>query len=194
MSATSTRLPYTESERRIRAFRGQNESNPFDVFTVTMARKLLFAALGAFAALFLVRIYAFGPSDTQLIWEALDRSCQASRRGEPGGVMDQLSRSLTFNEEPVEDRHEIAKAIRLSKPEVTLAHSEPAIQGRRAQVVTSARVRLNYAGVNIDQSIPRVVIRLQKETGFRWLVMPYPKWRVVDVTVEEMALPSIGLQ
>lgn len=158
-----------------------------------MARKLIIGVLVVAVLAFLVRVFAFGPSDNELIKESLKRSTEAARRGEASAVMDRLSRSLSYNESPVGDRNEIVKVIRLSKPEVTLGDVNPKISGNSATVTTSAHVKIDYSGINMDQNIPKVTIKLQKETSFKYLIVPTPKWRIVDVTIDEMTIPQFSL-
>jgi len=158
-----------------------------------MARKLIIGVLVVAVLALLVRVFAFGPSDSELIKESLKRSTEAARRGEASAVMDRLSRSLSYNESPVGDRNDIVKVIRLSKPEVTLGDVNPKIDGNTAVVTTSAHVKIEYSALNMNQDIPKVTIKLQKETSFKYLIVPTPKWRITEVTIDEFANPQLSL-
>ncbi|MCH7944821.1 MAG: hypothetical protein IIC73_02225 [Armatimonadetes bacterium] len=127
------------------------------------------------------------PSDEDLIRTALEESVQASRDGRPGGVLDHLSRSLTFNGIPVGSRADIAEFVRKSKPDIELGPVEPVIDGDVATVVTSVRVNVTLPGFSADQTVAQVQIRLARQTGVRWLLFPGTKWRISEVTVPDLA-------
>jgi hypothetical protein len=128
--------------------------------------------------------FASSPSDEALIQEALDRAVQSSREGKPGGVLEHLSKSMTYNEIPVDNRAEVAKFIREGKPEVTIEDPRPQIAGGEALVVSPVVVGVRYGPVPIETRIPKVTIVLQREVGRKWLVFPAPVWRITRVTAE----------
>lgn len=136
---------------------------------------------------FLSSGYLFAPSDREQIREALDRSTEAARRGEPGPVLDYISRSFRFGGEETPPS-EISKMIKLSQPQITLINSEPRIDGDIATVVSPVQVKVDYMGYNFDQTVPRVTVTLQKETGFKWVIVPEPRWRIVSV--DSTGLPN----
>ena len=127
------------------------------------------------------------PSDEDLIREALEESVQASRDGRPGVVLDHLSRSLTFNGIPVGSRADIAEFVRKSKPDIKLGPVDPVIEGDVATVVTSVRVNVSLPGFTAEQTVPQVQIKLERQTGVRWLLLPGTKWRISEVTVPDLA-------
>lgn len=140
------------------------------------------ALIGAFAG------YAafFGPDDRELIHEALAESIVASREGKPGGVLEYLSRDLTFNDEPVQGNAEISRVISMSRPDVRVINAEPEIFGDRAQIVSPVEIKLSIPGVGVNQRLERVIITFSKEPGTRWLVLPYPKWRISGVSTGDI--------
>lgn len=127
------------------------------------------------------------PSDEELIREAIKESTLASREGRSGGVLEYLSKSISFNGMPVSDRAEISKYVRLSKPEVTFGAFEPQIEGKTASVKANVAVKIDYLGLNLDQTIPGVEVRLAKETTYRWVFVPAARWRITDVSAPDMA-------
>lgn len=150
-----------------------------------------FVAIGAIVAvaalLLLLRSVLFGPSDKELIRDAVKESVEASREGRPGGVLEYLSNSFTFNDQEAPNRREIGKWIRQGKPEVVLRNSEPVISGETAEIVTPVHVKFDYLAFKFDQEIPNVRITLQKEAGTKWLIVPTKKWRIVSVTAPDVS-------
>jgi hypothetical protein len=147
-------------------------------------------ALVALTVLFLVT----APSDEQLIREAIEESTTAASEGRPSEVLDYLSRNLTFNGQPIFERDEIAKWVRLAKPEVAFADYSPAINGDQATVVADVNVKFNFQGYNVDQVVPGVEVKLARESGLRWLVLPGAQWRITDVSAPDLAQFSTGLE
>ncbi|MFX8820935.1 hypothetical protein ABTM55_19390, partial [Acinetobacter baumannii] len=82
----------------------------------------------------------FGPSDENLIREAVTRSIEASREGRPGGVIDYISDRFAVNgDQP--GTSAIARFIRESKPEVTIDSYKPLVNGDQALITTPVKVR-----------------------------------------------------
>lgn len=127
--------------------------------------------------------YLSGPSDEQLVREALYESIEASRNGQPGGVMEHLSRSITFNEIPVENRQDVANFIRNSRPSVNLLTQDAPIrfEGSTAEMVADFHVVVAFGFVSIDQAINGVQVRFRRETATRWLVLPASRWRISEI-------------
>lgn len=154
------------------------------------AKTVLGVALVAVAA-FGARMLLFGPSDRELIHQALDESIVAGKEGRPGGVLDYLSQSLTVNSEQLVDRRQIADFVRKAKPDVTLGPISPEIQGDMATVLTSVQVKFSGFGMSVDKEIPKVTITLRKESAVKWLVFPASQWRIVSVTVPSESLEGL---
>ena len=127
------------------------------------------------------------PSDEELIRTAFEEAVQASRDGEPGGVLEHISRSLTFNGIPVGSRSEIADVIRRIKPDVELGSFEPVIEGDVATVVADVRFNGSFLTYTVDETIHGVQIKLAKEPGTRWLLLPGHRWRISEITMPDLA-------
>ena len=147
-------------------------------------------AVGALALLF----YVTAPSDKDLIRQAIDESTEASREGRPGGVLDYLSRSLTFNGMEVGfDRSEISKYVRLGRPDITFGDFDPVIEGDAATVTADVHIKMSFQSLNLDQTVQGVKVKLARESGLRWLVLPGDKWRITEVVAPDLAQFAQGM-
>lgn len=149
-------------------------------------RKWIVGSATVVVAALAVLFFVTAPTDEQLIRQALDESTEASRKGEPGGVLDYLSSSLTFNGIPVMDKQEVSKYVRLAKPEIEFGQYSPVVEGDQAAVVADVHIKMDFQGLSLDQTVPDVEVRLAKETGFRWLVFPGKKWRITEVSAPDL--------
>lgn len=132
-----------------------------------------------------------GPTDKQLILQALDRSLKASEEGRPGGMIDFLSDSLEFNNELVTDKRQIARFVRDAHPELTVKGGEPEIQGDQATMSTSVRVKFALPmGFAFDQTFDDVQLMFRKEPGTKWLIFPDTKWRLARVVAPNAPNPE----
>ncbi|MEX2242736.1 MAG: hypothetical protein WD716_02700 [Fimbriimonadaceae bacterium] len=139
-----------------------------------------------------VLFVATAPSDEDLIRQAIEESSKASSEGKPGGVLDYIDSAFLFNNTPAFDRNEIAKVVRLAKPEVEFSSFAPQIEGDEATVVADVKLKLDYLSFNIDRTVPGVEVRLRKTTGTRWLVFPGTKWKITEISAPELAQYSSG--
>ena len=147
-------------------------------------KKVIFGAVAVVVVVALVRLFAFGPSDKQMIQAALDESIQAARDGQSSPVLENISRSFEVNGEKVADRPEIAKMVRSAKPRLKVLNREPQISGDTATIISPVEVDIDYLTFKMNQTIPNVKITFAKESGTRYLVVPYPAWRIVSVEAE----------
>jgi len=147
-------------------------------------------ALTGLTVLFIVT----APSEEQLIREALDESIEASREGKPNPVLDNLTRTFTWNGQTVSvDRNEVAKYIRMGHPDITLGEFKPEVSGDEAVVVTDVHLKMEFQTLKFDQTLPKVEIRLHREPGTRWLVLPGERWKIYEVTAPDLAsIPGLG--
>ncbi len=129
--------------------------------------------------------FLFAPSDQEQISKALNDSAAAARRGEPSEVFKYLSRNFTYGGEET-NTFDISKVIHQSKPQITIIQTKAEITGETATVRTPVDVQVDFAGLNINRTIPGVNISLKKETGFKWLIVPEPRWRIVAVEAESL--------
>ena len=127
------------------------------------------------------------PSDEELIRTALAESVQASRDGRPSELLNHMSRSLTLNGIQGVSRSDIAEYVRTIKPDIDLGSFEPVIEGDAATVVTDVRVNGTFFNFTVDQTVPGVQIKLAKEPGTRWLLLPGARWRITEITVPGLA-------
>ncbi|MBS1713417.1 MAG: hypothetical protein JST30_03685 [Armatimonadetes bacterium] len=156
-----------------------------------MKRTLTIVGCAAFL-LILATPFLFQPKDQDLINQALKESVDASREGRSGSVMEYLSRSLTYNDVPVEYRAQVARYIRNSKPEIYLENTAAIISGDSAQIVTPADLRIAVGPMPVNLHIDRVVITLGRETGTRFVFLPAPIWRIKEVHTDKLDLSGLS--
>jgi hypothetical protein len=149
-------------------------------------KKWIFGSVAVALAALAVLSYVTAPTDEQLIRQAIDESTEASRKGQPGGVLDYLSSSLTFNGLPIMDKQEVSKYVRLARPDITFGEFTPVVEGDRAAVVADVHIKMDWQGLKLDQTVPDVEVKLAKETGYRWLVLPGKKWRITEVMAPDL--------
>ena len=148
---------------------------------------------GAVAVAGLVALFvATAPSDEELIRQAIAESSEASSQGKPGGVLEYLDPAFLFNSNPVFDRNEIARVVRLAKPEVEFSPFEPEIDGDEATVVADVKVKADYLTIHLDETLPAIEVRLKRTTGVRWLVFPGTKWKITEVSAPQLEQYSRG--
>lgn len=151
-----------------------------------MKKALIAIPVVALAAV-LASGFLFAPSDQKLITKTLQDSTDAAAKGEPSDVLKYLSRSFTYDGQST-NTFDISKVIHQAKPKIAIMETTAQIEGDDATVTTPIDVQLNYMGLDINKTIPNVQIQLKKETSFKWIFVPEPRWRIVSVTAE--SLPS----
>jgi len=133
------------------------------------------------------------PSDKVLIRAALNQSIQASREGNPLGVLQQLSKSFKMND-VTGSPMDIAKFIRENKPDIEIPIPLDAdivineAEGT-ARLVTPVKVKMLVMGATFNE----VTIIFKKEDSFKWFVIPSREWKVIQVYAPEDQLPEIGM-
>lgn len=127
----------------------------------------------------------FGPKDQALIEEALDESIRASRQGSAGGVLDYLSRNLTYDGMPVGNKQDIARVVRSMRPDIVVLDRQVQMEGENtAKIVSPVTFKPAMQKEGEPTRIDNVTIVFRKESGTRWGVIPYPKWRIVEVRAD----------
>jgi len=123
-------------------------------------------------------------SDADQIRDALSRAVEASRNGQPGGVMELLSDQLTVNGSSQTDLSEVADVIRKSHPDVKFASVDPIVSGDQAYVVTDATIAGDVPVVG-QLSIPvrNVKLVFSKEEARKWVLIPVHQWRLTSVSL-----------
>jgi hypothetical protein len=132
------------------------------------------------------------PSDEKLIHQALNDALEASRKGKPGGVMDFLSNQLKFNDQSIGDQSQIAKVIKESHPEITVADEKVLVTGDEARIVSPVDLKANIFGQSLDQHIDNVTLVFHKEEGRDYFFIPTPKWRLSEVRLPENQVPNVS--
>lgn len=153
-----------------------------------MARKWWKFALGLLIALILamgIKGFFFGPSDEELIKQALEETVAAAAQGEPSIVLDNLSSKFTYGSQ-IPFPGDISKAVRLSKPKVSILYIDPVIEGEQAVVKSPVTIEMAFMSINLNETVPDVKITLEKEWGLKYLFMPTPRWRIVDVSAPSL--------
>ena len=135
-----------------------------------------------------------GKDDATLIRESLRQSLEASRKGEPGSVLDLLSSSITVNGEGQEGaRGQVASFIRKQKPDIRVANQTPIVTGDEARITSPVTITASIPILG-DQTfdLKDVVLTFQKETAHEYLVIPVKKWRLTGVTAPPDAISSLA--
>lgn len=132
--------------------------------------------------------------DATLIKDSLRQSLEASRKGEPGSVLDLLSSSLTVNGETQTGApSQIADFIRKQRPDVEVENQEPIVTGDEARITSPITIRVDLPVVGGQTlQMKDVVMTFQKETGRSMLIIPVKKWRLTGVTAPAESLSSLG--
>lgn len=132
-----------------------------------------------------------GPDDAKLIQEALQESIRASHEGRPGGVLEYLSEQFKINQESPTGR-QIADFIRNNKPDIEVPNTTPVIRAQEgtAFITSPVRVKVSFLGQNFDQTVENVTMKFQREDAREWLIFPTKKWRLVEVSVPNEAVPA----
>lgn len=148
-----------------------------------MWKKAVLIAAASAVVVLIASAFLFGPKDEQLILEALDNSIKASRTGQPGGVAEYLSKSLVVDGEAT-GAFDISKVVRLVKPDVEVLNRDVQIQGGFATIESPVNIRIQNGDDVGTTKINHVTITFAKESGVRWGIIPYPKWRIRDIKTE----------
>jgi hypothetical protein len=138
---------------------------------------------------FLAQIYLFRPSDEEQIKQALEQSIEASREGQPGGVLDILLRSATFNDLPIDNRREVADTIRRLRPDLTVYNPEPIIDGDEAVIRSDVRVEFGL-GPLPDQEVSNVEIYFEQVPSTVYVIFPINEWKVSRVEAPGFQPPT----
>lgn len=140
---------------------------------------LLVALIGAAGLFFVSRS---GPSDQELIDQALAEAIKAGREGRPGSVLELLSNEFRLNEQQIGSRSQVARAIRDYKPDVSVANTTAVISGDGAVIESPVTLRAQPP-IPLSFEIPMVRMEFQRENATKWLVLPDKRWRLSRVTI-----------
>ena len=129
------------------------------------------------------------PSDHDQIQQALERSIKASKEGRPGGVLEYLSDNFQVNSVHYTGRN-IADTIKQYKPDVSVATTEPVINGDHATITSG--VTLTIPLVNRSIQVRSVTFSFDKELGTKFLVIPTKDWKLVKVSVPQEVVDQVA--
>lgn len=132
-----------------------------------------------------------GKSDAALIDEALQESLRAGREGRPGSVLEILSQKIEINDQPLLNRGMVANAIRDYKPNVTLDKTDLKIEGDKATMTGHAKMTAS-GPFPVGFDVKNASLIFAKEQSRKWLIVPDKKWRLVDVDLPGVPLPTFN--
>ncbi len=125
------------------------------------------------------------PSDQQQIQTALDDSIQASREGRPGGVLDLLSKNLTFNGEDASGyQGQVAQFIKKQRPDVTVVQPNPIVTGDEAQIVSPVNITVSLLGQTKTFNLKDVILTFHREQTMKFLIFPTTRWELTEVRAQ----------
>jgi hypothetical protein len=158
-----------------------------------MTRSVRTAAILIAAALFLVGIKVAltltrHPSDETLIQQALNDSLEASRKGQPGGVLDLLSKEIKVNQQTFSDSSSIAGFIRNSRPDITLTDRHVLVTQDEARIVSPVDLSLLGQSWHLD----KVTLVFHREEARGFLFLPTTKWQLTEVRLPENQLQNFS--
>ncbi len=133
--------------------------------------------------------------DATMIRESLRQSLEASRKGEPGGVLEAVSNSIKVNgEDQGGNGGMIAKYIKNQKPNIEVTNPNPIVTGDEASITSPVRIKISVPVMG-DHTVTMkdVVMTFHKETGREYLIFPVKKWRLSEVSAPSVALDSLGI-
>lgn len=157
---------------------------------------ILALVLGAVVGFRVVTLMLGQGDDATMIKESLRQSLEASRKGEPGGVLDAISGSLTVNgEEQSGQRGFIANYVRNQKPDLEVTNQNPIVTGDEARITSPVKVKINVPILGEKTvTIKDVVMVFHKETGREYLIFPTKKWRLAEVQAPPMAVDALNIE
>jgi hypothetical protein len=137
-----------------------------------------------------------GKDDKTLIQESLRQSLEASRKGEPGGVLEALSSKFKFNDQEASGQTSmIANYIKNQKPDITVTNQTPIVTGDEARITSPVKLKISVPIMgDRTVTIPDVVMVFRKETAREFLVIPVPKWRLTEVQAQNVNPTDIGIE
>lgn len=142
-------------------------------------------ALILFIAGITIKAMFFGPSDKELIQEALKETTVAAREGRPTMVLTNLSKKFNYGGEmPI--RMDISKVVEQAKPDISILNPEPRIEGDQATVFSPVAVKMSAMGMSFDNTVPDVTIILEREWSFSGGIFPRKKWKIIEVSADSL--------
>ncbi len=131
--------------------------------------------------------------DQKMIQDVLDQSLEASKRGEPGGVLDLISNQFTYNDQDAgSPRRQIADVVRKTKPDVTFANRRALLihENTEARITTPATLSFSLGPTKVDAKLEEVVLIFSRKPAMKYLFIPTHTWKLDKVYFDESAIPS----
>jgi hypothetical protein len=161
-----------------------------------MTKRTLFIALAVFLVLVasVLSLTVFAPrfNDRELVLRSLQESIDATKKGRPGGVLDNLSLELKVNESDVGSyRRDIAKWIRDQRPDIEVKSDVVTVNEQEGIATMTAPVTVSLSLLGNQQSFDLKDVRLvfRKEDARNYLIFPTRKWRLYQVSVPNEGIP-----
>ncbi|MBS1717589.1 MAG: hypothetical protein JSS72_07645 [Armatimonadetes bacterium] len=151
-------------------------------------------ALGAVVAFYgfeFLRLNVFGPSDETLIKRAIHTAEQASHDGEPGGVLEILSKNFKVNDVNPGSKPQIMNFIRNSHPDIHVGDGQLTVSDEEARYVAPVSLKIDFMGFNIDRTVPDINLIFEKETEHAFIFLPVKSWKLREVILpKELGVES----
>lgn len=134
--------------------------------------------------------------DAAMIKETLRQSLEASRKGEPGGVLEAISSSIKVNDQEQGGQQSfIANYIKSQKPDIEVTNQTPIVTGDEARITSPVRLKISVPIVGDKTVVAKdVVMVFHKETAREFLIFPVKKWRLAEIQAPPMALDMLNIE
>lgn len=134
--------------------------------------------------------------DKTMIQDSLRKAEEATRKGEPGGVLELLSRNVTVNgEDQSGNENAVIKYIKSMRPDIEVTNPNPIISGDEAHITSPVRIHGSLPIVgDRTMTVKDVVLTFRKEASRAYLVVPVKKWRLTGVQAPENAWAALSLE
>jgi hypothetical protein len=146
-----------------------------------MSKAPWIGAGAAAAAGLVIFAYATEPGDVEKLRKSLAEIEDSGRDGDAFSFLDELSRDLTFNGAPEVAKGEIGQWVRQGRPVIEFLRRVPQVEGERARLVTDVTVTADWMGMAQGLTFEQVELVWQKETAWKWAVLPVSAWRLAQV-------------
>lgn len=138
-------------------------------------------AAAAAAAALVIAGYATEPSDIEKLRRSVAEIEESGREGDPFGFLDELRGDLTFNGKPEASKGEIGQWVKQGKPQIEFLRRVPQIEGDQARLITDVTVAAEWMGMAQGVTFEQVELVWQRETAWKWAVLPVTGWRLAQV-------------
>jgi hypothetical protein len=130
--------------------------------------------------------YFTEPSDDAKVRASLAEIEKSGPAGDAFGLVEELSRGLTFNGNSEVSRGEVSQWVRQGQPEIRFHRREPVLTGDEARLQTDVSVKANWMGMESGLTFEGVEMIWAKEQGWKWGVFPVSAWRLREINGESV--------